>query len=75
MLGVGSDDAWIDIYSVVEESVKRIGFCKNLGSYVSHFDWSTDSAMIQVNTGNYEHLFYKVPSGTVASKESIEKVG
>ena len=60
-LAVGSHDNFIDIYNTAD--FKRVGICKGHSSFITHFDWSTDSAYIHSNCGAYELLFWDGNTG------------
>ena len=41
----------------------RVGVAKGHSSYIRHFDWSSDSTVLQSNSGNHELKFWEMPSG------------
>lgn len=60
-LAVGSHDNFIDLYSVPE--FKQIAVCRGHSSFITHMDWSTDSAYLHSNCGAYELLFWDSGTG------------
>lgn len=61
-LGVGSHDNYIDVYDVGKQ-YGRMGVAKGHASYIRHIDWSEDSTVMQSNSGDFEMLFWEMPSG------------
>ena len=60
-LAVGSNDNYVDIYSVPQR-YKKVGQCSGNSSFITHLDWSEDSKFIQTNSGAGERLVFKMPS-------------
>eukprot|EP01017_Pseudomicrothorax_dubius_P040457 TRINITY_DN6328_c0_g1_i1.p1 TRINITY_DN6328_c0_g1~~TRINITY_DN6328_c0_g1_i1.p1 ORF type:complete len:614 (+),score=151.97 TRINITY_DN6328_c0_g1_i1:60-1844(+) len=61
LLAVGSHEAFIDVYLV--PSYKKKFSVKKHSSYITHIDWSENSANLQSNCGAYELLFWDVSTG------------
>ncbi|XP_052662776.1 echinoderm microtubule-associated protein-like 4 isoform X5 [Harpia harpyja] len=65
LLAVGSHDNFIYLYVVTENGRKysRYGKCTGHSSYITHLDWSPDNKYIMSNSGDYEILYWDIPSG------------
>ncbi|XP_019683197.3 echinoderm microtubule-associated protein-like 4 isoform X6 [Felis catus] len=65
LLAVGSHDNFIYLYVVSENGRKysRYGKCTGHSSYITHLDWSPDNKYIMSNSGDYEILYWDIPSG------------
>jgi len=48
MLAVGTEDKSLDFYTV-KPQLKRVGYCKNMASFVTHLDFSNDAKFVQVS--------------------------
>ncbi len=60
MISVGSHDNFVDIYET--NKYNKVGSCSGSSSFIVHLDWSTNSKTIQVDTGDYQVLYYEIPS-------------
>jgi WD40 repeat protein len=75
-LAVASHDNLIDIYRPASGQAGDwcsgpvlAGTCRGHSSFITHIDWSADSAVLQSNSGDYELLYVLLPS--VASPFSL----
>ncbi|KAJ3210784.1 Echinoderm microtubule-associated protein-like 5 [Dinochytrium kinnereticum] len=74
-LAVGTHDDVIYVWETSATDLKLVGVCKGHSSFVTHLDWSADSAYIQSTSGDYELLFWSLPACTqVTSATSVKDV-
>nr|XP_034966373.1 echinoderm microtubule-associated protein-like 6 [Zootoca vivipara] len=63
-LAVGSQEHTVDFYDLTQgTTLNRIGYCKDIPSFVIQMDFSADSRYIQVSTGAYKRQVHEVPLG------------
>ncbi|KAH0622863.1 hypothetical protein JD844_025641, partial [Phrynosoma platyrhinos] len=63
-LAVGSQEHTVDFYDLTQgTTLNRIGYCKDIPSFVIQMDFSADSKYIQVSTGAYKRQVHEVPLG------------
>lgn len=73
-LAIGSHDNTIYLHDVNNSYTVR-AMCTKHNSFITHFDFSMDSATLQSNCGAYELLFYNTVDGTQnPSASSVKNV-
>ncbi|PNI66240.1 EML6 isoform 4 [Pan troglodytes] len=75
-LAVGSSEHTVDFYDLTQgTNLNRIGYCKDIPSFVIQMDFSADGKYIQVSTGAYKRQVHEVPLGKqVTEAVVIEKI-
>ncbi|XP_074434711.1 echinoderm microtubule-associated protein-like 6 isoform X3 [Larus michahellis] len=75
-LAVGSQEHTVDFYDLTQgTTLNRIGYCKDIASFVIQMDFSADSRYIQVSTGAYKRQVHEVPLGKqITDPALIEKI-
>uniref|UniRef100_A0A8C0UQ86 EMAP like 6 n=1 Tax=Cyanistes caeruleus TaxID=156563 RepID=A0A8C0UQ86_CYACU len=75
-LAVGSQEHTVDFYDLTQgTTLNRIGYCKDIASFVIQMDFSADSRYIQVSTGAYKRQVHEVPLGKqITDPAVIEKI-
>ncbi|XP_069116291.1 echinoderm microtubule-associated protein-like 2 isoform X5 [Argopecten irradians] len=76
-LALGSRDNYVYIYEVLDDGQRynRIGRCQGHSSFITHIDWSVDGQNLVSNSGDYEVLYWAVPScKQVTSASSLRDV-
>ncbi|XP_030627440.1 echinoderm microtubule-associated protein-like 6 isoform X1 [Chanos chanos] len=72
LLAVGSVECTVDLYDLTQgPSLNRIGYCKDIPSFVIQMDFSADSKYIEVSTGAYKRQVHEVPSGKLVTEQSL----
>ncbi|KAL7841818.1 hypothetical protein SRHO_G00255090, partial [Serrasalmus rhombeus] len=72
LLVVGSAECTVDLYDLTQgASLNRIGYCKDIPSFVIQMDFSADSRFIQVSTGAYKRQVHEVPSGKIVTEQTV----
>ena len=66
-LAVGTHDNSIYFYGVPQQFKRKFKFSKH-NSFITHFDFSSDSKYLQSNCGAYELLFSDATTGAQVSK-------
>uniref|UniRef100_H2YU30 Anaphase-promoting complex subunit 4 WD40 domain-containing protein n=1 Tax=Ciona savignyi TaxID=51511 RepID=H2YU30_CIOSA len=72
LLAVGSAEQTLDFYELSANcQLNRVGYCKQIPSFVFQMDFSADGKYIQVGTGAYKQLVFKVPSGDPVTESNV----
>ncbi|XP_078490103.1 echinoderm microtubule-associated protein-like 6 [Ciona intestinalis] len=72
ILAVGSSEQTLDFYELSAGcQLNRVGYCKQIPSFVFQMDFSVDGKHIQVGTGAYKQLVFQVPSGNQVTDSNI----
>ncbi|KAI1896973.1 hypothetical protein AGOR_G00100430 [Albula goreensis] len=72
LLAVGSVENTVDFYDLtLGPALNRIGYCKDIPSFIIQMDFSSDSKFIQVATGAYKRQVHQVPSGKLVSEQAV----
>ncbi|XP_032820802.2 echinoderm microtubule-associated protein-like 6 isoform X1 [Petromyzon marinus] len=71
-LAVGSCDCAVDFYDLSQgPSLARVGYCRDVPSFVIQLDFSADGRYIQVSTGAYRRVVYEVPTGKPVTEQTV----
>ncbi|KAJ6667049.1 hypothetical protein lerEdw1_019052 [Lerista edwardsae] len=71
-LAVGSQEHTVDFYDLTQgTTLNRIGYCKDIPSFVIQMDFSADSKYIQVSTGAYKRQVHEVPLGKQVTEMAL----
>ncbi|KAM4607535.1 echinoderm microtubule-associated protein-like 6 isoform 3-T3 [Polymixia lowei] len=72
LLAVGSVESTVDLYDLtLGPALNRLGYCKDIPSFVIQMDFSADSRFIQVSTGSYKRQVHEVPSGKMVTDQTV----
>ncbi|XP_061084047.1 echinoderm microtubule-associated protein-like 6 isoform X1 [Conger conger] len=72
LLAVGSMESTVDFYDLtLGPSLNRIGYCKDIPSFILQMDFSADSKYIEVSTGAYKRQVHEVPTGKMVTEQPI----
>ncbi|KAM6956797.1 echinoderm microtubule-associated protein-like 6 [Aplochiton taeniatus] len=72
LLAVGSVESTVDLYDLtLGPSLNRLGYCKDIPSFVISIDFSADSQFIEVSTGAYKRQVHEMPSGKMVTDQAV----
>ncbi|KAI1886390.1 hypothetical protein AGOR_G00213520 [Albula goreensis] len=72
LLAVGSVENTVDFYDLtLGPALNRIGYCRDIPSFVIQMDFSADSKYIQVSTGAYKRQVHEVPTGKMVMEQTV----
>ncbi|XP_071235743.1 echinoderm microtubule-associated protein-like 6 isoform X1 [Salvelinus alpinus] len=72
LLAVGSVESTVDLYDLtLGPTLNRVGYCKDISSFVIQMDFSADSRFIEVSTGNYKRQVHEMPSGKMVTEQTV----
>ncbi len=66
-IAVGSHDNVVDVYDTMRDHA-LVGTCKGHASFITHLGWSQDARYLWTNSGDYELMFWKMPTATQVKK-------
>ncbi|XP_037072676.1 echinoderm microtubule-associated protein-like 2 isoform X2 [Pollicipes pollicipes] len=70
MLALGSRNNTVYIYETSEAGFSRVAKCTGHSSFITHLDWSADSALLRTNSGDYELLYWTAATGRQLTQPS-----
>ncbi|XP_037083879.1 echinoderm microtubule-associated protein-like 2 isoform X2 [Pollicipes pollicipes] len=70
MVALGSRNNTVYIYQATDGGFARVAKCTGHSSFVTHLDWSADSAFLRTNSGDYELLYWTAATGRQLTQPS-----
>ncbi|XP_028844275.1 echinoderm microtubule-associated protein-like 6 isoform X1 [Denticeps clupeoides] len=76
LLAVGSAESTVDFYDLTQgPALNRVGYCKDIPSFVIQMDFSADSRFLEVSTGVYKRQVHEVPTGKLVTEQpAIDRI-